>query len=151
MLIGVISDTHGLLRPEVGRFLRTCGHIIHAGDVGGEDTLIQVRSIAPSSIVRGNVDDEGWATALPETVTIRLKHRAICVIHDLGRLGMDPAGFDIVVYGHSHIPAIRKEGGVTFLNPGSAGPERFGRPASYAWIEIGPAVRMGIEELKGLP
>jgi putative phosphoesterase len=151
MLIGVISDTHGLLRPEAMEFLKTCEHIIHAGDVGGVDTLARVRAIAPSSVVRGNVDNDDWARELPETAAVEFLEKSIYVLHNIGHLDLDPAsaGFDIVVYGHSHRPVIKRDGGVTFLNPGSIGPRRFGRPVSYAWIDItGFGVSMDIKELK---
>ncbi|MFQ5330089.1 MAG: metallophosphoesterase family protein [Thermodesulfobacteriota bacterium] len=138
MQIGVISDTHNLLRPEVVDFLKQCNHIIHAGDVGSMEALKQLRAIAPLTVVRGNVDTGKWAETLPLTEAIELGDKALYIIHNLDDLDIDPeaAGFDVVIAGHSHEPEVRRKGGVTYLNPGSIGPRRFTLPISYASIDI---------------
>jgi putative phosphoesterase len=136
--IGVISDTHGLLRPEAVEALQGCNRILHAGDVGSPDVLNQLRLVAPSVAVRGNVDKGGWALALPRTATIELDGHAIPVLHILADLDLEPAaaGISAVVYGHSHKPSIEERDGVLFLNPGSAGPRRFRLPVSIARMSI---------------
>lgn len=138
MQIGVISDTHGLVRPEVVDFLKTCNYIIHAGDVGNKETLRQLQSIAPITAVRGNIDMGEWAEELPLTYAIELGEKAFYIIHDIDTLDIDPeaAGFDVVIAGHSHEPWIRHKGRVTYLNPGSVGPRRLVLPISYARIDI---------------
>jgi putative phosphoesterase len=132
--IGVISDTHGLLRPEAVEALRGCDRIIHAGDVGSPDVLDQLRRVAPVVAVRGNVDKGAWALALPRTATIDLGGQTIYMLHILGDLDLKPAaaGISAVVYGHSHKPSIEERDGVLFLNPGSAGPRRFRLPVTVA-------------------
>jgi putative phosphoesterase len=138
-VIGLISDTHGLLRPEAIAALRGCGQIIHAGDVGAPDILDRLRALAPVLAVRGNVDDP--SPDLPYTRTIDFDGRAIHVIHILADLDRrpPPPGIAAVVYGHSHKPAIEERRGVLYVNPGSAGPKRFNLPATVArmWIEDG--------------
>jgi len=136
--IAVISDTHGLLRPELVEVLKTCDHIIHAGDVGDRKTLDALREIAPVTAVRGNVDAGRWAEELSPWEAVELGGRRFYVIHDLHRLDLDPeaAGFDVVIFGHSHAPEVRKEGSVFFINPGSAGPKRFHFPVSYVRVDI---------------
>jgi len=150
MQIGIISDTHGLVRPELVDFLRGCNHIIHAGDVGGMAVLKQLRAIAPLTAVRGNIDTGEWAEALPLTGVIELGDKAFYIIHDLNDLDIDPeaAGFDVVIAGHSHEPEVRRKGSVTYLNPGSIGPRRFTLPISYASIDIsGSALKVDLHKI----
>lgn len=130
ILIGVISDTHRLLRPEALEALRGSEHIIHAGDVGDPGILDELRAIAPVTAVRGNIDKGAWARKLPETEAIELGGISIYVLHDLGQLDLKPeaAGFQIVISGHSHVPKQETRSGVLYFNPGSAGPRRFKLP-----------------------
>lgn len=130
ILIGVISDTHGLLRPEALAALEGSEHIIHAGDVGDPTILEKLATIAPVTAVRGNVDKGAWALKLPETEVIELGGVSIYVLHDLAQLDLKPeaAGFAVVIYGHSHVPKQEVCGGVLYFNPGSAGPRRFKLP-----------------------
>lgn len=138
MLIGVISDTHGLLRPEALGALTGVGHIIHAGDLGGPDIVPRLETIAPVTAIRGNVDTRAWARDLPTWEIVTLAGRTIYVIHDLGDLDLDPAtaGFGMVVFGHSHIPKIETRQGVVYLNPGSAGPRRFRLPITISTVDL---------------
>jgi putative phosphoesterase len=133
--IGVISDTHGLLRPEAVDALQGCDRIIHAGDVGSPYILEQLRRIAPVVAVRGNVDKGGWARALPWSESVELDGHTIYVLHILEDLPT-PDGISAVVYGHSHKPSIEERDGVLYLNPGSAGPRRFQLPVSVARLSI---------------
>jgi putative phosphoesterase len=130
ILIGVISDTHGLLRPEALATLRGSEHIIHAGDVGGPEILEQLRTIAPVTVVRGNVDKGAWARKLHETEVVELGGVSIYVLHDLSQIDLKPgaAGFSVVISGHSHVPKQETRGSVLYFNPGSAGPRRFKLP-----------------------
>jgi uncharacterized protein len=130
ILIGVISDTHGLLRPEAVAALRGSEHIIHAGDVGKPEILEQLGQIAPVTAVRGNIDKGTWAGKVPETQVVELCGISIYVLHDLGRLDLKPqaAGFKVVISGHSHVPKQDMRDGVLYFNPGSAGPRRFKLP-----------------------
>jgi hypothetical protein len=130
--IGVISDTHGLLRPEALAALRGSAHIIHAGDVGSPEILEKLSAIAPVTAVRGNVDKSAWSRELPETQVLELGGISIYVLHDLAQLDLKPkaAGFAAVVSGHSHVPKQEMRDGVLFFNPGSAGPRRFKLPVS---------------------
>ena len=136
--IGVISDTHGLLRDEVRSRLGGCDRIIHAGDVGTLSVLTELRQIAEVVAVRGNVDTGAWTKELKEEEFVDVDGHRICVVHDIGTLSLDPAvaGIDIVIYGHSHKPAVDWKGGVLYLNPGSAGPKRFHLPISMAILSI---------------
>jgi uncharacterized protein len=136
--IGLISDTHGLLRPQALRALEGSDLIIHAGDVGAPEILEALKTLAPVFAVRGNVDMEPWALALPETEVIETVTATIYVLHDVHALDLDPAaaGFQIVVSGHSHKPARTERGGVLFLNPGSAGPRRFDLPVTVARLDL---------------
>jgi uncharacterized protein len=136
--IGVISDTHGLLRPEAVDALRGSELIIHAGDVGAADILDELRSLAPVVAVRGNVDEERWARTLPRTKTVQFEGHTIYVLHILDNLDLEPAqaGISAVVYGHSHKPSVDDRGGVLYLNPGSAGPRRFKLPISIARMSV---------------
>jgi uncharacterized protein len=136
--IGVISDTHGLLRPEAIHALRGVDRILHAGDVGDPAILEGLRELAPVTAVRGNVDRGPWATVLPETEVVEVEGVSIYMIHDLGQLDLKPeaAGFRIVIYGHSHQSKIEEKNGVLYFNPGSAGPRRFHLPISVSILEI---------------
>jgi uncharacterized protein len=138
LLIGVISDTHGLLRPEAVDALRGSRHIIHAGDVGSPDILGKLFQIAPVTAVRGNIDKEAWARILPETEVIELGGISIYALHDLARLDLKPqaAGFSVVISGHTHRPQQETCDGVLFFNPGSAGPRRFKLPISVGRLVI---------------
>src|SRR3984957_9617290 len=126
-MIGLISDTHGLLRPEALCALEGSELILHAGDVGNPEILEALKMIAPVFAVRGNVDTQPWARALPETEVVETEAVTIYILHNLHALDLDPsvAGFHIVLSGHSHKPSRTEKGGVLFLNPGSAGPRRF--------------------------
>lgn len=136
--IGVISDTHGLLRKEVLRELENCQHILHAGDVGKPEILDTLQRIAPLTVVRGNVDGGSWADILPETAKAQVQNQLFYLIHNLAELDINPAtgGFCAVIYGHSHHARQEYRQGVLYLNPGSAGPTRFGLPASMALLRI---------------
>ena len=138
MLIGVISDTHGLLRPEAVEALRGAEQIIHAGDIGAADVLTALAAIAPVTAVRGNNDGAAWAAHIPETAVLAAGGTSIYVIHDVNELDLDPSagGFGVVVAGHSHRPAQSQRGGVLFFNPGSAGPRRFRLPISVGRLHV---------------
>lgn len=138
MRIGVISDTHGLLRPEALEALSGVEHIIHAGDIGGPDIVPRLAGIAPVIAIRGNVDTQLWAQDFASRETVTLGGRTIHVLHDIGELDLDPAsaGVCVVVSGHSHRPQARTLGGVVYLNPGSAGPRRFRLPVMLATIDL---------------
>jgi putative phosphoesterase len=138
MRIGLISDTHGLLRPEALDFLAGSEHIVHGGDIGGPDILERLAAIAPLTVVRGNNDTALWAKSIPETARIDLGGVGIFVIHDLKELGIDPAarGVRVVVSGHSHKPACVERGGVLYVNPGSAGRRRFTLPIAAGELLI---------------
>ncbi|MDD5564930.1 MAG: metallophosphoesterase family protein [Thermoanaerobaculaceae bacterium] len=137
-LVGVISDTHGLLRPQAVAVLSGCELIVHAGDVGSPGILGELRRVAPVVAVRGNVDVEGWARDLPETAVAEVGAVRLYVLHDLGRLDLDPvaAGFGAVIRGHPHIAGIAQRHGVLFVHPGSAGPRRLALPVSVALLRI---------------
>jgi len=138
-VVGLISDTHGLLRDEALRALDGCDLILHAGDVGKPEILEALTSLAPLVAVRGNVDKGAWASALPVTAVAQAGPAAIYVLHDLHQLDLDPAaaGFQVVVSGHSHQPARSEQSGTLFLNPGSAGPRRFKLPVTVARLDLG--------------
>ena len=138
MRIGLISDTHGLLRPEALDFLAGSDHIVHGGDIGGPDILERLAAIAPLTVVRGNNDTASWARAIPETARVDFGPVALYAIHDLKQLAIDPraAGVRVVVSGHSHRPACVERGGVLYVNPGSAGPRRFTLPIAAAELRI---------------
>lgn len=138
MRIGLIADTHNLLRPEALAALQGVAHLIHAGDIGGPHILADLERIAPLSVVRGNNDQDSWADAIPERLTLRFGAIALHVLHDLKQLDIDPAaqGIDVVIAGHSHKPLHEKRNGVLYLNPGSAGPRRFKLPISVGIVHI---------------
>ena len=131
-MIGVISDTHGLLRPEAVEALQGSQHIIHVGDVGDPAILERLADIAPVIAVRGNVDKGAWARKLPETEVLEIEGLLIFILHNLEELDLKPeaAGFAAVIYGHSHVPKQETKNGVLYFNPGSAGPKRFSLPIS---------------------
>ncbi|HLW53646.1 MAG TPA: metallophosphoesterase family protein [Candidatus Angelobacter sp.] len=137
-VIGVISDTHGLLRPEVLELLRGSQHIIHAGDIGSPNIIPALENIAPVTAIRGNVDTESWARKFPETDVVELEGVSIYLIHNLQEIDLDPkaAGFAAVISGHSHQAKQETKNGVLYLNPGSAGPRRFKLPISLGRLEI---------------
>jgi putative phosphoesterase len=138
MRIGVLSDTHGLLRPEVLSLLQGSDHILHLGDVGDPEILGQLSKIAPVTAIRGNIDTHGPCAQLPETEVVTLANRDFYLLHNLQQLDLDPkaAGFSAVLYGHSHKPAIEWKKGILYLNPGSCGPRRFQLPITCAKITI---------------
>jgi putative phosphoesterase len=149
--VGVISDTHGLMRPQALAALQGCDLIIHAGDVGSTAVITELSGIAPTYVVRGNVDGADWATALPMTEFVEIGGRRFFVLHEISHLDFDPAdlGCAAVVFGHSHQPSIETREGVLFLNPGSAGPRRFNLPVTVARIDLsGPRMRPQIVELQ---
>ena len=138
LTVGVISDTHGLLRPQAVAALRGSDLIIHAGDVGNPDVIKALSGIAPTFAVRGNVDTAAWAADLPTTELVDVGERQFFVLHQISELDLDPAtaGFAAVVFGHSHQPLVETRDGVLFLNPGSAGPRRFNLPIAVARVTV---------------
>lgn len=139
MKLGVISDTHGLLRPEALAALAGSDRIVHAGDVGDRCILDELARIAPVTAVRGNVDRGDLARRLPPSATIEMAGMTLYVLHDRADLDFDPrnAGISIVISGHTHAPLLEERGGVLYLNPGSAGPRRFDLPVSIAILTLG--------------
>lgn len=138
--IGIISDTHGLLRPEALRVLTPVDHIIHGGDIGDPEIIPALRRIAPVTAIRGNVDTGEWATEFAETEFVWLAGRLFYVLHDLNSLQIDPVahGVDVIVSGHSHMPKIATVDGLLYVNPGSAGRRRFALPITLASLEVTP-------------
>lgn len=138
MIVGVISDTHGLLRPEAIAALRGSEAIIHAGDVGREEILRVLKQIAALTVVRGNIDTSPWARKLPATDVLEITGASIYVLHNIDELDLDPsaAGFSAVIFGHSHRPLIENRKGLLFFNPGSAGPRRFNLPISVGRLIV---------------
>lgn len=138
IVVGIISDTHGLLRAEAVAALRGSNFIVHAGDIGDESILRNLESIAAVTVVRGNTDHDAWARRLPETAVLEVGGVRIYAVHDVDRLDIDPpaAGVDVVVFGHSHRPGIEHRDRVMYLNPGSAGPRRFNLPVTIAHLTI---------------
>jgi putative phosphoesterase len=150
MRIGVISDTHGLLRPEALAALAGVDHILHAGDVGDAAILDALAAIAPLIAIRGNIDHTGRCAGLPPTEIVQLGGSTIYMLHSIGGLDIDPAAasVDIVVSGHSHQPFIERRKGVLYLNPGSAGPRRFSLPVSVGFLRLNDAEAVAeIEQL----
>jgi putative phosphoesterase len=141
LLVGVISDTHGLLRPEALAALEGVDAIVHAGDIGSAGILDALRRIAPVVAVRGNNDRDAWAASLPEIAKTEFGRTRIWVVHVLAELREDPAlaGVAVVISGHSHRPRVERRQGVLFLNPGSAGPRRFSLPIAVARLHLGAA------------
>ena len=148
-MIGVISDTHGLLRPEALAALHGASHILHAGDVGDIAILESLRQIAPVTAIRGNIDTQGSTAQLPATEVIELDGRLIYMLHSLADLDLKPeaAGIAVVVSGHSHKPKIETRNGVLYLNPGSAGPRRFSLPITVAHLHLDAKPRAEIMTL----
>ena len=138
MKIGLIADTHGLLRPEALAALQCVDQLIHAGDIGGPQILAVLERIAPLSVVRGNNDDDAWADGIAERQTLRFGAVSLYVLHDLKQLAINPKaeGIDVVIAGHSHKPLHEERDGVLYLNPGSAGPRRFKLPISVGLLHI---------------
>ncbi len=152
--VGLISDTHGLLRPEAMASLRGSDFIVHAGDIGDAQILAALGAIAPVTAVRGNNDYGAWAEEIPETAVLRVGEVGIYVVHDLAELALDPlaAGHRVVVSGHSHRPRIEERGGVLYVNPGSAGPRRFALPVCVAELTIdGASVLARVNDLQRRP
>ena len=135
-VVGVISDTHGLVRPQAKAVLESCDAIIHAGDIGNPKVIEELQAIAPLTVIRGNVDN--WAIDLPDTKHIEIEGHSLYILHNLKELDLDPktAGIDVVISGHSHQPKITEIDGVLYLNPGSAGPRRFSLPVALALLTI---------------
>jgi putative phosphoesterase len=149
--LGIISDTHGLLRPQAAAFLQGCDRIVHGGDIGNAEVLARLSAIAPVTAIRGNNDKGAWAKAIPETEFFEFSGIQVYAIHDLSLLDIDPsaAGIQIVVSGHSHKPLVEERDGVVFVNPGSAGPRRFKLPISVAEVLVeGGAIFPRIVELE---
>ena len=154
MRVGLISDTHGLLRPEAVKFLRGSDLIVHAGDIGKAEVLEQLEELAPVKAVRGNNDHGGWADAIPDTDVLKVEYVVIFAIHDASELGIHPVPADarVVVCGHSHRPLISERDGVLYVNPGSAGPRRFRLPIAVGELRVkGNSVRARIAELQIAP
>jgi putative phosphoesterase len=137
-IVGVISDTHGLLRPEVLGVFAGVSLILHAGDIGSSEVLRKLQALARTIAVRGNNDHGAWAKKIPEVVETHVGHTSVCMIHDLKQIGERAlaAGFDVIISGHSHRPSIERRDSTLFLNPGSAGPRRFKLPISVARLVI---------------
>jgi uncharacterized protein len=137
--IGLISDTHGLLRPEALQALAGVEHIIHAGDIGAAEVIETLRNIAPVDAVRGNNDKGAWANELPSWLALEFGGLGIHVLHDVNELDVHPAaaGFRVVIAGHSHRPQVVERDGVLFVNPGSAGPRRFSLPVTMGYLTVG--------------
>jgi uncharacterized protein len=138
MRIGLISDTHGLVRPEALQALAGVDRIIHAGDVGGAGVIETLTGIAPVDVVRGNNDNDPWGAQLPEWLALEFEGVGIHVRHDVKELDVDPgaAGFRVVIAGHSHKPVVTERDGVLFVNPGSAGPRRFSLPVTVGYLTV---------------
>ena len=149
MLIGVISDTHGLLRPEALAALRGVEHILHAGDVGGIGILDKLRKIAPVTAIRGNVDVHGACAKLPATDVVELGGQLFYLVHSVHDLDINPAaaGVAVVVSGHSHKASVEVRDGVIYFNPGSAGPRRFSLPVTVGFVTVEDGVEASVMEL----
>jgi putative phosphoesterase len=138
MKIGLVSDTHGLVRPEALRALAGVERIIHAGDVGGPEVIEALRVIAPVDVVRGNNDKDPWGARLPSWLALEFEGVGIYVLHDLKEIDLSPAaaGFRVVIAGHSHKPVVTERDGALFVNPGSAGPRRFSLPVTLGYLTV---------------
>jgi uncharacterized protein len=150
MKIGLISDTHGLLRPEALQALAGVEHIIHAGDIGGPGVVEALRRIAPVDAVRGNNDKDDWGAKLPLWLALEFEGVGIHVLHDVKEMEVDPsaAGFRVIIAGHSHKPLVTERDGVLFVNPGSAGPRRFSLPVTLGYLLVdGGTARAEIKSL----
>jgi putative phosphoesterase len=136
--IGLVSDTHGLLRPEAVAFLRGCAHIVHGGDIGNADVVAELAALAPLTVVRGNNDTGAWAQGIPETALVEVAGVRIYAIHDLALIDVDPEAMSVqvVVSGHSHRPKVERRAGVFYVNPGSAGPRRFKLPVAVGEVIV---------------
>ncbi len=139
VIVGLISDTHGLMRPQALAALSGCDLIVHAGDVGRPEVIEHLRAVAPVVAVRGNIDKGAWASQLPVTAVVEARSASIYVLHDVEQLDLDPASahFNMVVSGHSHKPGRTERCGVMYINPGSAGPRRFRLPITVARVDLG--------------
>jgi len=149
-LIGIISDTHNLLRLEAVNALKGSDIIIHAGDIGRSEIIERLKNIAPVYAVRGNIDRSPWGNTLPITDIIEISGKFLYVLHNIHEIDVDPvaAGFDAVISGHSHKPNIENKNGVFFINPGSAGPRRFSLPVTIASLQIvGDSISCDVKEL----
>ena len=149
--VGLISDTHGLLRPEAIAFLRGSDFIVHAGDIGDPGVLKELKALAPLTVVRGNNDNGPWAAKIAETEVLQIGAVFIYVLHNLAELDLDPvaAGFQVVVSGHSHRPSVEERSEVLYVNPGSSGPRRFKLPIAAAELEVeGRSVKARMVELE---
>jgi hypothetical protein len=150
MKIGLISDTHGLVRPEALLALAGVDRIIHAGDIGGADVIEALSGIGPVDVVRGNNDKDPWGAKLPAWLALEFEGVSIHVLHDVKEMDVDPAaaGFRVVIAGHSHKPMVAERDGVLFVNPGSAGPRRFSLPVTVGYLTVeGGAARAQIKSL----
>ena len=145
--IGIISDTHGLLRPEVEKTLRGCERILHGGDINSPEILRALEEIAPTFAVRGNNDKE-WAADLPETLSFELYGVRFFMVHNKKHIPKDREGMDIIIYGHSHKYEQKRNGGLLLLNPGSCGPRRFTQPITFAVLEIGEEGSFRVEKIE---
>jgi uncharacterized protein len=145
VIIGVISDTHGLLRPEALAALRDSAYIIHGGDIGDRTILEELAKIAPVIAIRGNVDRESWAKKVPSTSVLEVQGVSIYILHNLAELELKPeaAGFGVVVYGHSHAAKQETKNGVLYFNPGSAGPRRFRLPVTVGRLTVKDGKALG--------
>ncbi len=144
-VLGVISDTHGLLRPQAVEVLRGVAHILHAGDIGAPEVLEELRKLAPVTAVRGNVDTASWARGIPLNQVVEIEGVSIYMLHILAELDLKPeaAGLGVVVYGHSHQPLSEVKNGVLYFNPGSAGPKRFKLPVTVGKLMLEAGVARG--------
>ena len=149
-LIGIISDTHGLVRPQALEALKGVDMILHAGDIGSQDVLDTLNELAPVVAVRGNNDKAEWARSLPDWEVVEVGDISIYMLHDVKEMDISPSGgFQVVVSGHSHQPAVEEKRGVLYINPGSAGPRRFTLPVSLAHLRVqGEKVQAQIVELE---
>ena len=138
-IVGVISDTHGLVRPEALEYLAGSDIIIHAGDIGSDDVIRNLQAVCPVVAIRGNIDKGSFGGQFPETEVVEVGGKLIYMIHNIDEIDLDPAaaGFDVVVYGHSHMPKSEIREGVLYFNPGSAGPRRFKLPVALGKLHIG--------------